>query len=202
MPIHLAAFVATVGLLIMLPGANNATITRQTLTYGPRAGRLTVAGTSTGILIWSLTAALGLSAILLADPHAYLAIRIAGAAILCGLGVQSLWSVRKPPAHQAAARANRRSFPIGVASSLGNPKAGVMAVSLIPQFVTAHGPVLASSIGLGALWAAMSGTWYLFYIWLVDRGRALMTRPHAQRVMQAATGITLLGLGVVVAVGT
>ena len=40
-----------------MPGANNASITRQALTHGRRAGLLTVAGASTGILIWAIAAA-------------------------------------------------------------------------------------------------------------------------------------------------
>jgi len=209
MPIHLAAFVTTVVLLAMLPGANNASITRQTLTAGRRAGLLTVAGTSTGILIWASTAAVGLSAVLLANPNAYLTVRIGGAAVLCVLGTQSLLALRKPPAttpvlavEQGGAGTGRRSFAIGMATSLGNPKAGVVAVSLIPQFVTAHAPVLASSIALGAIWAALSGTWFCLYVWTIDKGRARAKKPTVQRLMQAATGVTMLGLGIAVAVGT
>lgn len=78
----------------------------------------------------------------------------------------------------------------------------MFAVSLIPQFVTAHGPVLASSIGLGALWATVSGTWFCLYVWTVDKGRARATRPAVHRFMQAATGLTMLGLGIAVAVAT
>jgi threonine/homoserine/homoserine lactone efflux protein len=209
MPRHLAAFVITVALLAMLPGANNASITRQTLMSGRRAGLLAVAGASTGILIWASAAAVGLSAVLLANPNAYLAIRIGGAAVLCVLGAQSLWAMRKPPATEPASTSCRRgdatgrkSFAVGVATSLGNPKAGVFAVSLIPQFVAAHGPVLASSIALGAIWAVVSGTWFCLYVWTVDKARARANKPTVQRFMQAATGLTMLGLGIAVAVGT
>jgi threonine/homoserine/homoserine lactone efflux protein len=89
-----------------------------------------------------------------------------------------------------------------MATSLGNPKAGVVAVSLIPQFVTAHGPVLLSSITLGALWAAVSGAWFCLYVWTIDRARSRLERPATQRLLQAATGVTLVGLGIAVAIGT
>jgi threonine/homoserine/homoserine lactone efflux protein len=184
MPTHLAAFVVTVAFLAMLPGANNASITRQTLMSGRRAGLLAVAGASTGILIWASAAAVGLSAVLLANPNAYLAIRIGGAT--CRRGDAT----------------GCRNFAVGVATSLGNPKAGVFAVSLIPQFVTAHGPVLASSIALGAIWAVVSGTWFCLYVWTVDKAGARANKPTVQRFMQAVTGLTMLGLGIAVAVGT
>jgi threonine/homoserine/homoserine lactone efflux protein len=197
MPIHLLAFVTTIALLAMLPGANNAAITRQTLLGGRRAGLLTVAGSSTGILIWAITAAVGLSAVLLANPHTYFAIRIAGAVVLCVLGLLAL--LRKPPA-SSRSRDTATSFVVGVATSLGNPKAGVVAVSLIPQFVTAEGPVLVSSIALGAIWALVSGSWFCLYVWIIDKGRPRANRPALQWFMQAATGVTMIALGVTVAV--
>jgi threonine/homoserine/homoserine lactone efflux protein len=207
MPTHLAAFITTVALLAMLPGANNAAITRQTLLSGRRAGLLTVAGSSTGILVWAGTAAIGLSAVLLTNPHAYQILRLAGAAVLCALGAQSLWAIRKPATPQPEPStsnnaAGRRSFAVGVAASLGNPKAGVVAVSLIPQFVTPHGPVLASSIALGAIWATVSGTWFCLYVWTVDKARARASTPRVQRLMHAATGVTMLILGIAVAAGS
>ncbi|MCY1139404.1 LysE family translocator [Actinoplanes sp. Pm04-4] len=196
MPTHFAAFVATVALLAVLPGANNASITRQTLSYGRRAGLAAVAGSSTGIVVWAVAAAAGLSAVLLANPDAYLVLRLAGAAVLAGLGLQTLLTVNRP----AEPGARRKGFLVGVLTSLGNPKAGVVAVSLIPQFVTPGGPVLLSSIALGVVWAAVSGTWFAFYVWVVDRGRARIASPATRKVVRAATGVTMLGLGVAVAI--
>lgn len=208
MPTHLAAFVTAVALLAILPGANNVAVTRQTLTHGRRAGLLTVAGASTGILLWSAAAALGLSAVLLSEPDAYRALRLAGAAVLAALGLHSLWSLRVSEASaplpfpsSAVPPSGWGSFAVGVATSLGNPKAGVVAVSLLPQFVTSDGPVPVSLMLLGALWAAVSGTWFCCYVWAVDRGRARIERPAFRRALQAATGLTLIGLGIAVAAG-
>jgi hypothetical protein len=53
----------------------------------------------------------------------------------------------------------------------------VFAVSLLPQFLTAHGPVFWSSLTLGAVWAAVTGYWYLLFTWAVDRGRRLVSTP-------------------------
>jgi threonine/homoserine/homoserine lactone efflux protein len=245
MPIHLTAFIATVALLAVLPGANNASITRQTLAHGRRAGWLAVAGASIGILIWASAAAVGLSAMLLANPRAYLAIRLAGAAVLGGLGLLSLAAAARQrrgtqptttiplvaglpltadpaptglaltrPAGAGSASSElvsagsnpsgavgRRSFAVGVATSLGNPKAGVVAISLIPQFVSATGPVLASSMLLGLIWAAVSGTWFTLYVWAVNRARTRVQRPGVQWAVQAVTGVSMVGLGVAVALG-
>jgi threonine/homoserine/homoserine lactone efflux protein len=72
---------------------------------------------------------------------------------------------------------------------------------LPPQFVTPDGPVLLSSIGLGVLWAVVTGCGYVVFTWGVERGRALLSRPAARRGLRVATGVTLIGLGVMVAAG-
>ena len=192
MPTHLAVFIATVAVLAMLPGANNGAITRQTLLHGRRAGLLAVAGSATGILIWAVTAAVGLSAVLLANPHAYLTIRVAGGVLLAGMGLHTLLA-----RDRGAAREPRgRSYAAGLATALGNPKAGVFAISFLPQFVTADGPVLLSSVLLGLLWSAVSGTWFCLYVVALHKAGA--SRLFTARIIRTATGVTMLGLGVAV----
>ncbi|WP_236030025.1 hypothetical protein [Paractinoplanes lichenicola] len=68
-------------------------------------------------------------------------------------------SLLRRPAAESPVRKGR-GFAVGVLTSLGNPEAGVVAVSLVPQFVTADGPVLLSAIGLGLVWAGVSGAWF------------------------------------------
>ena len=72
---------------------------------------------------------------------------------------------------------------------------------MLPQFVTATGPVLLSSVALGVIWALVTVCWYLFFTWALDRGRALLTRPAVDRGLRLATGGVLLVLGVSVAAG-
>ncbi|MFE9689326.1 LysE family translocator [Micromonospora sp. NPDC005806] len=206
MPTHLPVFVATTWLLAMLPGAGQALMLRQTLDGGRRRAWASIAGTCSGLLIWTTAAAAGLSAVLLANPHAYAAVRVAGGALLTVLGVTTLLSLRRPatiaPGRTVAARAGRwRAYAAGLATNLGNPKAGVFAVSLLPQFLTTDGPVFLSSLALGALWAAVTGCWYLLFTWAVDRGRALVSTPAVHRRLQLVTGCALLCIGAGVAAG-
>ncbi len=77
----------------------------------------------------------------------------------------------------------------------------MFAVSVLPQFVTADGPVLLSSIALGVLWAVVNVCWYLLFTWAVGRGRALVSRPAVRRALNIVTGVVLCGLGVAVAGG-
>ncbi|MEU4427153.1 LysE family translocator [Actinoplanes sp. NPDC024001] len=151
-------------------------------------------------MIWTTAAAAGLSAVLLANPHASTLLRIAGGIVPAGLGVSTLVSLRRPAAAPGATRSGR-AYTTGLATNLGNPKAGMFAVSLLPQFVPADGPVFLSSVALGLLWDAVTGAWYLLFTWLVDRGRSLVTRPVVHRRLQVAIGCMLLCLGEAVATG-
>lgn len=197
MPIHLPAFVLTCWLLAMLPGAGQALMLRQTLTRGPRTAWLSIAGTCTGLLLWSTTAAAGLSAVLLANPTAYAALRVAGGLVLAYLGISSLRAMWRSRTAGGAVLVteSRGAYLAGLATNLGNPKAGVFAVSLIPQFIAPDGYVLASGLLLGVLWVLTTAAWYVVFVTAVDRGRALVSRPAVTTWLHGVTGVVLLLLG-------
>lgn len=207
MPTHLPVFLLTTWLLAMLPGAGQAMMLRQALRGGAALARPAILGVATGVVIWSAGAALGLSSILLADHRAYLIVRLAGGAVLVLIGITTLRSVRtRPPDVGTAAIPERRkswwgSYTAGLGTNLGNPKAGVFAIAMLPQFVTPQGPVLASTLLLGALWAGTTACWYLVFTYLVGCGRSLISQPAVQRGLAVVTGCVLLGLGAFVASG-
>ncbi|MEU7050790.1 LysE family translocator [Streptomyces eurythermus] len=206
MPTHVPAFIVTTLLLAMLPGASQALMIRQVLEGGRRALHGTLAGNASGFLLWSTAAAAGLSAVLLASPTAYALLRIAGGVVLMILGVKTLRTALTAgsarPLHEGGGRTDFvGGYLTGLSTNLGNPKAGVFAVSVLPQFVTADGPVFLSTVALGALWALVSASWYALLTWAVGRGRALVSRPAVLRGLGVATGVVLLGLGAGVAAG-
>ncbi|WP_043629076.1 LysE family translocator [Nonomuraea candida] len=206
MPTHVPVFIATTLLLAMLPGASQALMIRQVLEGGRRTLRGTLAGNASGFLLWSTAAAAGLSAVLLASPAAYAALRIAGGVVLMILGVKTLRTALTTVTIRPPDEGGRRTgfvggYVTGLVTNLGNPKAGVFAVSVLPQFVTAEGPVFLSTVALGALWALVSASWYALLTWAVGRGRALVSRPAVLRGLRVTTGVVLLGLGAAVAAG-
>ena len=92
-------------------------------------------------------------------------------------------------------------YGAGLATNLANPKAGVFAISLLPQFVTTSGPVFLSTLALGTIWALVTACWYVLFTWTVDRGRALVSKPEVLRGLQFSTGAVLSLLGIAVAAG-
>lgn len=205
MPVQLPAFIVTCFLLAMVPGAGQALMLRQTLTLGRRAAFLTTAGTATGIVLWSLAAAAGLSAVLLANPTAYALLRVAGGLVLAVLGAGSLrtmWRLRGGGTEGIGTPAvARNAYVAGLSTNLANPKAGVFAVSFLPQFIRPSGAVFASGVLLGVLWALTTAAWYAIFILSVHRGRSLMSRPAVTTWLHGITGAVLIGLGAAVALG-
>ncbi|MCZ0207733.1 LysE family translocator [Streptomyces achromogenes] len=206
MPTHVPAFLVTTLLLAMLPGASQALMIRQVLEGGRRTLRGTLAGNASGFLLWSTAAAAGLSAVLLASPIAYAVLRIAGGVVLMILGVKTLRTAlttvsARPPREGGGRTGFVGGYLTGLSTNLGNPKAGVFAVSVLPQFVTENGPVFLSTVALGALWALVSASWYALLTWAVGRGRVLVSKPAVLRGLSVTTGAVLLGLGAAVAAG-
>ncbi|WP_019071817.1 LysE family transporter, partial [Streptomyces hokutonensis] len=65
---------------------------RQTLEGGSRLARASIAGNAVGTVLWSTAVEAGLSAVLLADPAAYMVVRVAGGLVLIVLGIGTLRS--------------------------------------------------------------------------------------------------------------
>lgn len=145
-----AAFAGAAVLIAMAPGPSTVVIMRESM-RSRRAGLATVLGNEAGVLAWGLAAAVGLSALLAASRLAYDGLRVAGAVVLVWFGARALWHARRGgsvPAGDAsvgdgAAGAVGRSgwgcFRLGLVTNFANPKAGVFAVSFLPQFVPAGG---------------------------------------------------------------
>src|SRR5215213_9286011 len=114
-----------------------ALITRQVLVGGPALAQKTIFGNLTGLLVHGVALAAGLSALLVASATAYTTVKLAGAAYLVYLGVQSLRQARRP-ATAASAPPPRRignAYAQGLISTVLNPKPALFFLSYLPQFV-------------------------------------------------------------------
>ena len=252
----LVAFTGAAVVVALVPGPSTAVIVRQSVSSGRRAGVAAMLGNESGVVLWGLSAALGLSALLLASRIAYDTMRIAGAVFLVWMGARSLWRSRRanteavtatsaPPAaaastaDAASTRAGRagaaspgmahpagadgtanvgdtanaaktadaaegaprpgesrwRSYRLGLLTNFANPKAGVFAVSFLPQFVPHGARVLPVLILLSLIWALIDMIWYLSLIWLAGRAGRAFARPSVRRRAEQLSGVVLVALG-------
>ncbi|SLM61996.1 MULTISPECIES: LysE family translocator [Dickeya] len=137
--------------LVLTPGPNMVYLISRTVCQGRRAGLISLAGVGLGFLFYMLAAALGITAIVMAVPMAYDALRIAGAVYLLWLAWQALQGGGSPfQLRTLHPDSDRRLFFMGLVTNLLNPKAAVLYLSLLPQFIhPEQGAVLVQSLTLG-----------------------------------------------------
>ncbi|AZQ38236.1 LysE family translocator [Streptomyces cyaneochromogenes] len=206
MPTSLIAFLGACTLVAASPGPSTVLIIKQSL-HSRRSGFLTVLGNETGVFIWGVVAAFGLTALLTASEVAYDVMRIVGAVVLVGFGVQALREARRTKeapevAWEGGGRSGWASYRGGLLLNLANPKAAVFALSFLPQFVPEGAPHLPTMVGLAALWAVYEVGYYGLYVWFVGRMKTLLSRAGVRRRLEQVSGGVLLLLGVRMALDT
>jgi threonine/homoserine/homoserine lactone efflux protein len=205
-PAELLTFLGLAVVVIVTPGPDTALTIRNTIAGGRAAGLGTGLGVASGQAIWTLAAAAGVAALLVASEPAFLALKYAGAAYLVFLGLQTLAGAVRPsaarhapdPALPAVRRARlpvRTAWRQGMVSDLANPKMAVFYTSLLPQFTPSDGPAFPVLLGLGVIFSLMTFSWLALYATAVDRLSDLLSRTGVRRALDAAMGAVLVALG-------
>lgn len=205
---------------IATPGADSLGTLSVSIARGRRAGTAFAVGVGLGCLTHTLWATIGIAAVVAASEALFTAIKLAGAAYLAWLGVQSLRArgglaipvMRSGHGAQANADADtdadaradaeidaaqrRKLLVQGFASNAVNPKVMLFFLAFLPQFVDpAAGPVWAQMALLGAGFALMTGLAYALLAASAGRvGQWLRTRPSAATWANRIAGMVFLGL--------
>jgi len=146
--------------LVLTPGPNMIYCVSRALCQGRAAGLLSLAGVLLGFVVHLMAASLGLTALLLAVPFAFDAIRLAGAAYLAWLAWQAVKPGGAAPFQPRALPTDppRRLFAMGFLTNVLNPKVAMFYLSFFPQFLhPEQGSVLLQSLKLGAIQIGISG---------------------------------------------
>ena len=186
-----AAFVVATVVLILIPGPNVALIVANSLAHGPRYGLITVAGTSSAVVLQLACTVLGLTGLLSLLATGFDWLRWAGVAYLVYLGVAA-W--RAPAVDRGAApprtRSARTMYLRGFFVSLTNPKTLLFYAAFLPQFVDADGDQGAQLILLAVTFLVIAVV--LDGAWAVLAHRAGRAVRLSGRVVNRLTGGLLL----------
>ncbi len=201
MGVELAAFLAVAIVVIVTPGQDTALTIRNTLLGGRRAGVMTAVGVALAQGVWTVAASVGIVAVLVAAEPVLFALRMAGAAYLVFLGIQSLRAAfARRGIHPARAGVGvarpRHALRQGFLSNLGNPKMAIFFAALLPQFAPEGGGSFAALLLLGLLFCSLTLLWLSAYSIAVDRARTTLSRPWIRRSLDAVTGTVLVAFGV------
>ena len=87
---HLLPFMLIALGLVLTPGPNMIYLISRSLCQGPKAGLISLAGVVIGFVFYMVFAALGITALLMAVPFAYDALRLCGAMYLLYMAWQAV----------------------------------------------------------------------------------------------------------------
>jgi threonine/homoserine/homoserine lactone efflux protein len=190
--------------MVLTPGPNMIYLVSRSIGQGWRAGMVSLTGTLVGFLVYMTMANVGLAAVFLVVPWLYTVVKLAGAAYLIYLA----WKTLKPgglslfEARDLPRDSRGKLFRMGLITNLLNPKAAIMYLALIPQFVNpAHGNVLLQGFILGGVQIAVSMIVNAAIV-LAAGGIAVFLgrRPAWVRAQRWITGTLLGAVGVKLAV--
>lgn len=199
-PSTLLAFTLLNMSFALIPGPDVICILTNSVARGARAGATVCAGIACAALVHVAAAALGLTAVFLAVPTAFLVVKAVGAAYLAWIGWQML---RRPASLDLRPGTSRWSSPFaqGAVSNLLNPKIAIFFLAILPQFIdpALGSPGLQAAI-LGIVSIASGTAVNLCTAALGGRARRwLVAKPRLFKRLQQWAGGALVGLGAKVA---
>ncbi|MDN0077731.1 LysE family translocator [Crenobacter sp. SG2303] len=192
-------FMATSLLIILTPGQDMVLVMSRTLSGGTRAGIITAAGVSVGLIVHTVLATLGLGALLQASEWLFTGLKLIGALYLLYLGISLLRSSGNLTllSNHGASESGLRTFAQGALSNVSNPKIVLFYLAFLPQFVSTNAthPML-SVFMLGIAFACLTflvkGPVAVFAGLLSSWVRQ---NPRFLTGMYRTSGIVMIGLG-------
>lgn len=188
----LPLFIMTALVLNATPGVDMLLTLGQTLQHGWRAGIAAALGITSGCVVHTVAAALGLAALLAASALAFTAIKWLGAAYLIWLALGMLRAAARdvePTIVAEPAASLARVFAQGFLTNVLNPKVALFFLALLPQFISADAPNKPIAfLFLGAVFI-VGGALFLFgLVALAQRMRAFGASRVTRRVLNAIGG--------------
>jgi threonine/homoserine/homoserine lactone efflux protein len=195
-----AAFFAAALILAVTPGPGIAYVVARTAAGGRAEGLASCAGTGLGGMLHVGAAALGLSLLLAQSAAVFSVVKYVGAVYLVYLGVRLLLSKPAPDPGQLAADGPRRALLEGILVEALNVKTALFFLAFLPQFLASGSPAALQLVVMGFLCVVLNT--------LVDVGAVFgaarllesgLAGGRRARVLNTASGVTLVGLGLYVA---
>ena len=186
LPIILQFAVAT-AILAITPGPDMTLFVSRTLSQGRAAGFASMAGALTGTLVHTTLVVVGISALIVASPAAFLGLKIFGAGYLVFLAWQAITkgSAFSPEKKTGPQISLFRSWATGIGVNLLNPKVILFFMTFLPQFVSAHDPHAPGKLFfLGSMFVVLSIPLNAPMVLAADKFSSAMKRnPRVTRVV-------------------
>ena len=196
-------FTAACVLMVLTPGPNMIYLISRSICQGRAAGVTSLVGVVAGFFVHMLAAAVGLTAVFLAVPMAYEALKWAGALYLLWMAWQAVRPGARSPfeARELVPDSSSKLVAMGFLTSVLNPKVALFYLSILPQFISpAHGSMFIQSILLGLIQISVSFTVNLLIalfaagiaVWFVRNPLWLAVERYVMGFVLAALAVRLM----------
>jgi len=192
----------SIALALMLgaisPGPTFVYVAKNSIAISRKHGLFTALGTGTGAALFGFLAVMGLQAILLAVPSAYLALKICGGLYLLWLAYKIIKHAKDPMAQasdSSTVMSYQQAFRLGLITQLSNPKIAIILASIftallpkdIPTYFYFVLPILCFFIDAG---------WYSLVAVVLSAEKPRRVYLKFKKVFDRVAGgvMTLLGL--------
>ena len=195
------AFVVAAVVLAITPGPGIAYVVARTVVGGRSEGLASCIGTGIGGLLHVLAAAVGLSLVVAQSAVAFSVVKYVGAAYLVYLGIRML--LRKEQAltvEAVAAQGVRGALFEGIVVEALNVKTALFFLAFLPQFTSTSAPLVPQLVLLGSICVALNTLVDVAAVFAAHRLlKSGAARAARARMMTRVSGVTMLGLGAVLA---
>ena len=175
------------------PGPANLAAASVAMSAGRARGLRFAFGLGLGLFFWGVLAAMGLGAVLRSTSWALTGLKIAGAAYLFWLALQSLRAARCAGATIAARAAPRRLFLAGLMLNLSNPKAVFAWMATLSLGLGGGGQ---DYVPLMLLCGVIGLVNYIGWVTFFSTGVMMRAYLRARRWIEAGVGFLLGAAGV------
>jgi len=198
----LVTFCAVYALAVATPGPGVAAAVAQGLSRGSAGASAFIGGFVVGDLIWFFAAALGLSALAQTAHTAFLVVKYVGALYLLYLAYR-LWTAPgqamtvgvAPPRAQ-----NPGALFLGSLSlTLGNPKAMIFFIALLPSVVRLEALDWRGQLKIAAAIVVIQPMILGGYVLIATRARQWFRNPRAIKMLNRGSGTVMAAAAVAVA---
>ena len=186
-------------ILFLTPGPVWLALMARTVATGFYGAWPLALGVAVGDVVWPLLAILGLSWVTSEFENALTILRWVACVFFLWLGWTVIRSADKTI--RADSRLTRpgmiAGFLAGVAAILGNPKAILFYMGVLPGFFDLSGVTPQDIVVICVLSLIVPLIGDLCFAWFIDRVRALVSSPEALRRMNLTAGALLIVVGMI-----
>lgn len=199
-PAELGLYAFALLVLFLTPGPVWMALTARALSGGFHAAWPLALGVVVGDVLWPFLAIYGITWVTSVFAGFMTVLKFVAAAIFVIMGVLILRHADKSISTDS--RLTRpgmwAGFAAGVAVILGNPKAILFYMGVLPGFFDLRSVTWADMAAITALSAAVPLLGNLLFALMIDRARRLLASPRALRRTNVVAGLLLIFVGFVI----